>query len=325
MELPTSALERMSLSTRNRGTNRFQVSVDTYPRTGHNVSKMDFVSKRECHPEPGQSYLPVTREEGFMFSGENSKYCGTFYFYEPDSPYYLNLGKCLIAGGKVDAILQLEGKTDFRESNGGLAFSQARLALLEFVNHLFPNSLPHGWKKETEAVLEGEAPNEEIEARLNKYFSTRGGERILAQFRELSKVMSPKEIDDFHLDIPYYDSQGRKKTTTINALYESIVEKPVRGVKHVPRLYQGGPFQLMYQYLDQYICQLANAEGYDTVLFQRELSADGVATEILDTRDRKDSYNSICHETNFQIAPPETAYPRIWTPDLQFMEYPEGE
>lgn len=80
------------------------INVDRYPRTGRPITSMKFAGNN-CRT--GTDYLPVIRYEGHTYKTEDPKFVGTFYFYEPDSPYFLDLGNCLIAGSKLDAIYQL--------------------------------------------------------------------------------------------------------------------------------------------------------------------------------------------------------------------------
>lgn len=78
-----------------------------YPRTGHPVSEMPFAGN---HCRIGEFYLPVIRYESLFYnvSGTGNGTCGTFYFYEPDSTSFLNLGKVLIAANKIDAMIKLD-------------------------------------------------------------------------------------------------------------------------------------------------------------------------------------------------------------------------
>lgn len=84
------------------------IKVPRYPRTGRPVSEMSFAGNN-CHT--GNKYLPIIRYEDLWY-GKNlendQEYCGTFYYYEPDSTNFLNLGRCLITANKLDAVIQLE-------------------------------------------------------------------------------------------------------------------------------------------------------------------------------------------------------------------------
>lgn len=80
--------------------------IPRYPLTGRPITPMPFLSTDFCS---GSHYLPVLRYTKLYQSkreGENI-YCGTFYFFDPDSNRYLSLGKILIANNKVDAYWKL--------------------------------------------------------------------------------------------------------------------------------------------------------------------------------------------------------------------------
>lgn len=281
-----------------------------YPRTGRQKVAMPFAADNSC--KINAPYLPVWRQQGLFFKDSDRKYCGTFYYYEPDSDYFLNLGSCLVAGSKIDAILQLEQRESFKEKNGDLALSDARIAILSFIDHFYPGRLPKLWQAEVLNVRRGAEPREDFEAALTRLFSTREGKRILADVEQLSRLSTADELVENQVTLPRYGANGVKEEVTIDALYNVTTK---RGSQ-----YLGGPFVKINQDLDQLVCNLAREQGYDTVLLQREPGPVEVNTEIIDTRDREDSYRNIClHLVTF--AEEETVFPRIWTPELGFLEY----
>lgn len=93
-----------------------------YPRleSGRPVAQLKYHDKNQCN---AGYYLPVVRYEDIYYSAESGnehdfaneilsalglkEFCGTFYYYEPYSSFYLNMGKTLIAGSKYDAVKQL--------------------------------------------------------------------------------------------------------------------------------------------------------------------------------------------------------------------------
>ena len=91
-----------------------------YKRTNRPV-----ISLSQNSNKPGKGYyLPVVRYKSLHYketgqskdTGQN-KATGTFYFYEPDSSYFLNLGKVLITATKISATLILEGENLIRRQN----------------------------------------------------------------------------------------------------------------------------------------------------------------------------------------------------------------
>jgi hypothetical protein len=56
----------------------------------------------------GPFYLPVVRYPGLYYKKSSTKYCGTFYYVEPQSRVLLNLGaNVVIFGSKVEAGIRL--------------------------------------------------------------------------------------------------------------------------------------------------------------------------------------------------------------------------
>jgi hypothetical protein len=288
--------------------------VENYPRTGRKKVSMMVHQNGGCKVD--QPYLPVWREEGKYFQNSDRKYCGTFYYYEPDSPYFLNLGQSLIAGSKIDAILQLEGREDFKEASGNLSLSNARIAILSFINQFYPDRLPKGWEAEIVRLREGGQPSESFETALNRVFRTREGERILKDIDQLARLSSIEDLEKHRVTIPRYTSSGTREEATLDAMYNVTTK---RGTQ-----YLGNQFMVIYRQLDQLICNLAREQGYDTVILQREPSETEVNTEIIDTREREDSYHNICTEI-FNLVEPDPRFPRIWFPDYGFMQYEPKE
>ena len=101
----------------------FNINIP-YPRykeTNRPITKMSYTSNN-CS-EKGL-YLPVVRYRSLYWRMEEQKACGTFYFYEPDSSSFLNLGNVLISANKIDAALQLETErgvpVDLSQTKSGL-------------------------------------------------------------------------------------------------------------------------------------------------------------------------------------------------------------
>lgn len=76
-----------------------------YQRTDRPINKMSYTPSN-CSRG---LYLPIVRYRSLYYKTDiENKYCGTFYFYEPDSNNFLNLGNVLVAANKMHAILILE-------------------------------------------------------------------------------------------------------------------------------------------------------------------------------------------------------------------------
>ena len=89
--------------------------IDRYKQSGRPKASMKF-AKSNCPPG---SYLPVVRYEKLYYNIDEESdeaiaekgYCGTFYYYEPDSPLFLNVGNILVTSNKIDAYRKLTGLT----------------------------------------------------------------------------------------------------------------------------------------------------------------------------------------------------------------------
>lgn len=58
-------------------------------------------------------FLPIIRYQGLYHpESEKKKYCGTFYYIEPESTVLLNLGKCSVFSTKVHAYIALKAKLE---------------------------------------------------------------------------------------------------------------------------------------------------------------------------------------------------------------------
>lgn len=274
-----------------------------YPRTGRYVPNMGYATGESCNPD--DHYLPVAREEGKYYAG-GSKYCGTFYYYEPDSQNTLGLGESIIAGNKIDAALQLEGLTGLFESNGSLSNSIAIPGILAIVDRFLPGKLARNWRVETDMWMRNHAVNPEFFEHINRVFSTREGRRILDNIVNFSRVAGTSaEMDDIRLQL----TDG----AYLNSTYHLVTGKK--------STYRGTEFMKDFDYLDQHLCRLAADAGINTIVLQREPGENYVSTEIYDTRDRQDSYGKICKSINTKLVDGRVDYPTIWFESYGFLRF----
>ena len=94
-----------------------------YPRfeSGRPLTDLKYKDKNQC---TDGYYLPVIRYGDIYYGADKNAmgefsafktletlglddFCGTFYYYEPYSPFYLNLGKTLVTGSKYEAVKHL--------------------------------------------------------------------------------------------------------------------------------------------------------------------------------------------------------------------------
>ena len=75
-----------------------------YSATGRPKTYMLGMCKRVGAPEPIHFYLPVLRYQSIYHEETEKKfYCGTFYFFDPESTVYLDMGRTAIFGSKFHA------------------------------------------------------------------------------------------------------------------------------------------------------------------------------------------------------------------------------
>ena len=133
--------------------------IPRYQNTSRPKSEMNFAGNKCLQ---GQ-YLPVLRYEGLYYGGKKNEddkddendeaFCGTFYYYEPDSQVQLNLGKVLVAAGKFDALWQfmsaiekqmlLDTIKPFKILRGSSPIKQIFSQIIKYMNeNLFGIDLP---------------------------------------------------------------------------------------------------------------------------------------------------------------------------------------
>jgi hypothetical protein len=88
------------------------IKVSRYPQTERPITDMAFATNN-CTIEG--LWFPIVRYDNLYYKYDED-YCGTFYYFEPDSTNYLNLGKTLIAANKIHAYILLFSKQDELES-----------------------------------------------------------------------------------------------------------------------------------------------------------------------------------------------------------------
>lgn len=276
------------------------IDVLRYPQTGRPITDMPFAGNNCVR---GDDYLPVVRYESLYYSQETliSDVCGTFYFYEPDSSNYLHLGKRLIAANKVDAILKLEGYPnglpyifDSTLNPFTLTFipSLSITAILTLADEFRENwDYDYKYKYLTDPRI---VTREQDEIISDLDLITKRIRDIETYFRTL--LQSELDIDSNYI---------RTDNGSINSVYKELYNLR----KHSK--YQGNRMLGEFDYLDQPICKLANEQGYDTIILQREPGETRAVTEILDVRSRRESYQNIC-KTNIKFDIPTTQHPTIW-------------
>jgi hypothetical protein len=317
-----------------------EINIPRYPLTGRPIHDRPFVG---THCVIGSKYLPVVRYESLYYGqlGSSQGYCGTYYYYEPDSNNFLNLGKTLVAANKIDAVIKLDGYPDglpyiFR--NNAFIKSVAITSLVHVAFKLFYVLNRQTLTDRADLrFLYSERPESNIPTNgksMNSYhqhiidsFPQHSGDPQSRHFRNVitrdrlidaivkmmpiwtSVISHESELSDpryfLNLSIP-----DLPPSLTMNPMFENIDTGEYLATELVA----------LTDRLDQYICLKAQQAGYDTILLQREPGETRAVTEILDVRDRHVSYENICKDT-FEVPTHPTKYPTIWFPEYGFMTY----
>lgn len=212
-------------------------------------------------------YLPVYRIPDLYYP-LNDQYCGTFYFYEPESTEHLNLGKTFIAANKLDAYMKLK-----------------------FLNGIISNN--NDEEKNVNDARRQYGKMLDTYSILDNYESRRFLTKLLQSVKDAEETV-------YKLDTNMY----------INALYYLENGDNISGKAEY------------FDFLDQELCNLGSSNGYDTIILQREPGKYRPNTEILDTRSRNVSYNSICILPRIMKI---SKYPTIWFAEDGLVSLPERD
>jgi hypothetical protein len=248
-----------------------------WPMTYRPINKMGFVHEKcsdkskNTFNDTEKYYLPVVRYEGIYYSNvrTNNEYCGTFYYYEPNSNVFIDLGNVLITGNKYDALRELSDE-DWSED---ISVSLARLK-------------------------SGKPYTEEETIAYRRY--------KLSDFTEIDKFFTKILTDEEDVDSYKLKFNG----VNLNPLFIDSTGE-----------YYGNIFYAILDDLDQIICDLARHKGYDTIILQREPGNYRAVTEILDTRQRPNSFLSLCRHNNGPFSSLNSKYPTIWYPSYGYLTF----
>lgn len=221
-----------------------QIILDEKSR---NKVKIIPVSRYAVDQLKGAYYEEEEEEEEGETKKEKEKYCGTFYFWEPDSNVYLELGATFYANNKYEALVKLDPKNP-------LIFDATRIYFDQFKElNLFRNDSPY-------------SSMENLEDETDHTVSSLIGD-FLYLFEGVEK---------------YY-----KRHFTMTDLYYEIPKNPGDGI------YIGWAFDAFEDFLDQELCKVAKSKGVDTIILSKMPASKRINTEILDTRSREVSLNSL--------------------------------
>jgi hypothetical protein len=248
-----------------------------YPTTQRPVNpQLTRVSKRTC--PVGNIVLPVYRVSSLYYSKgwqNNKKYCGKFYFYEPESTVSLDLGDSVrVFGSKVHAYMVL--------------FEEWQDADRAPPTRTYDNTT--GIALDTDGIDDSVFDDYSV----NDIDIPPGLGNLITTFRPLVDVLEKYDEDEKVVaTVDYYFTLLTNDTVlqysdVKNELTNTIPSGPLRQPLHVlfpsvnPRKLQVTIGQL--DDLDGPICKLASYLGITTIILQHEVGSNDCVTEILDTR-----------------------------------------
>lgn len=280
-----------------------------YPLTGRPVTLMpsmcrvDQKGKKTC--SAGDLLFPVVRFQNLYYSNEKDnkeekvrKYCGKFYFYDPESEIVMNLGKCLISASKPHAFYQLASALLNEKTNNKRAHQVYR----DVVEQSLINEddkrrflqIEEGWEWNNKNKIKHAEFN--VLPDVTNYNPDADGEGSINQ------VYGTKAAVKF-----YYSLLAKEADVKV---IESLYATPLwPSTDSDLKLFEVG----VHDHYDQIICNLARALQYDTILLQHEIGQSRSVTEVLDVREN--SYE-------FLYRTPPRSVDQPWFPQSKTSQFP---
>ncbi len=272
------------------------LNLETYSGTKRFVSGMTFASQPHTRPKVG-FYLPVLRYEG-LYHAYDPRYCGKFYFYEPESHLHLYLGNSRCFGSKVHAFVALSMERWPKGPPRHEVWGDVKVHEMRSMG--FNTFLTHDLEPLFDIIIRSPHVHEAQITECDTY--TKG-----------SNPDNTKFWDDFILS-RYWSVY----------LSESDVPKTVEGLPVMFPTDNPGNWAVTigeFDTLDQPICDLAQKLNIDTVIFQHEIGSHDCVSEILDTRaDYKDHLYDLGKIVEMAPQGPRK-YPKIWFPRDDHLVY----
>jgi len=256
---------------------------------------------------PDGLYMPVYRIEYLYHAKNEEKYCGKFYFYEPDSKVQLSLGtKVGFFAGKIHAYMKLLKEYSTRQKNNTIKFEEYKIINPKALtrDHLPIWEINDVPKEETIAMtsnLKGlysplvtslitsfepsvqDLKDNDIQEYFFKILLSRKNMQLWTYECETCSYKS-KNTKEFRKHTKTNRHVGRNfisNTSWLHPLFPSF--NPEEHFVYIGQL----------DGLDQLICRLANFLGYHTIIFQHEVGGKDAVTEILDVRDNAEFYSNV--------------------------------
>lgn len=277
---------------------------DTKPRfkqTKRPYSSMNsFLADSVCDRQSQNFFLPVVRYKSSLKGPEKSSYCGTFFFYEPDSNIYLNLGKTKIFGTKVHAFAYLMAERLYKIVN------KKESTTWEQFESIYSN-----------LIKNKDIGKQHLSLLKQTYLAPLQAWKCYDYFNlpDIKNKDLTQHAYDFYTFIPndYNDYMNFYDTNIIMKYVEKKGEKKQLIACHDD--------------LDQIICILARELNYDTIIIDREWGAFNVLTEIIDIRMsyEKTQTNYLCQVKDYKFLSGRDDSPYLWFKDKGTIVFNERE
>lgn len=205
----------------------------------------------------GNLYLPVVRYPGLYYSADDDKdsdekgqerYCGTFYYVDPESRLLLNLGRTGVFATKLHAFRQLMAQT-------------TRIRL------------PVGFSVATE--------ESNAETELKKLWKSVAVNRSTS--RAGLGLYDSAEMLEYYETVLNDASEFKLFAFEPRRTNHSSLLFPCESLPDTKEYFRPTPGD--HDFTDQPLCKLARMCGFDTLVLQREVGERRVVTEVLDTRE----------------------------------------
>ncbi len=283
-----------------------------FPNTLRPINPMELIVKRRFLPQQLKKgyYLPIIRYEGIYYSKPENKeaekkYCGKFFFYEPDSNIYIHLGKSCMFASKIQAYMILN------IMNGNIStLESARLKKDDDGIKLLSNfKIGDKYKFPIEKLSflkYGKYDNVFYEIFHNAFW-----------YHNLIECLD--EIDYSEEEqLEFIDKWIQHHFCTIFQRQTDVIKDldtciPVFYPTDLSRSQVSGEGVGDFDFLDQIICNFAKNLGYNTIILQHEIGSHDCVTEILHTNNYQDDLYRI-EDVKSKQTHHKTKYPKIWFP-----------
>lgn len=255
-------------------------------------------------------YMPVIRYEGLYYNNDENQYLGKFYFYEPESEYYINLGNTLLSANKYHAIrffeyLQLGDFDEIYLLRNGIIpklLSLSYLYIQANTKYSIVYHEPLDDNKLEADKISLQDDNSEFSSLMRRLLNSPLRDDLLYALSETKKELirvfnTEEELSEPTFKIKmmvHYDAAGRNPQLHPDSTFSEE--------------YNGNIFSKA-DYLDQPLVYFASKFGYDSIILQREVGEYNIVSEVLDCR--HDAGNHIYKLGS--NSPKNYKYPYIWT------------